>query len=117
MQRFLLDANVLIPLEPTNPSDREADTPIAAAVVRRATALGFHLLVHPETIRELSADANPSRGKTRQMLLAKYEELTDPPDIELVESVLGTVAPLSNDWFESPSPRGPLCRRCPLLGH
>ena len=100
MQRFLLDANVLIPLEPTSPADLEPDTPLAVEIVQRATALGFHLLVHPETIRELATDPNPARRIARQVLLAKYQELGDPPGIEHVEGVLGAVAPQSNDWVD-----------------
>ena len=100
MQRFLLDANVLIPLEPTSPSELEADAPIAAEVVRRASELGFHLLVHPETIRELATDRDPARRVTRRVLLSKYEELTDPPGLEDVESVLGAVPRQSNNWVD-----------------
>ena len=100
MQRFLLDANVLIPLEPTSPADLERDTPLAVEVVQRATALGFHLLVHPETIRELATDPNPARRIARQVLLAKYQEFGDPPSIEHVERVLGAVEPQSNDWVD-----------------
>lgn len=100
MQRFLLDANVLIPLEPTSPTDLERDTPLAVEIVQSATALGFHLLVHPETIRELATDPDPARRITRQVLLAKYQELADPPGIEHVEGVLGAVEPGSNDWVD-----------------
>ena len=100
MQRFLLDANVLIPLEPTSPADLERDTPLAVEIVQRATALGFHLLVHPETIRELATDPSPARRIVRQVLLAKYQELGDPPGIEHVEGVLGAVDPQSNDWVD-----------------
>ena len=100
MQRFLLDANVLIPLEPTSPADLERDTPLAVEIVQRATALGFHLLVHPETIRELATDPSPARRTARQVLLAKYQELGDPPGIEHVEGVLGAVDPQSNDWAD-----------------
>ena len=100
MQRFLLDANVLIPLEPTSSSELESDTPLAAEIVQRATALGFHLLVHPETIRELGDDPNAARRDARQLLLAKYQVLTDPPGIEHVEDLLGAVEPRSNDWAD-----------------
>ncbi len=100
MQRFLLDANVLIPLEPTSPADLEPDTPLAVEIVQRATELGFHLLVHPETVRELATDPNPDRRITRQALLLKYRELEDPPGIERVEGVLGAVDRQSNDWVD-----------------
>ena len=100
MHRFLLDANVLIPLEPTGPAGLERDTPLAVQVVQRAAQLGFHLLVHPATIRELATDRDPARRLTRQVLLAKYEELTHPPGIEHVEGVLGAVEPQNNDWTD-----------------
>ena len=100
MQRFLLDANELIPLEPTSPSDLEAGTRIAADVVRRANELGFPLLVHPETIRELAKDRVRERRELRQILLNKYAVLADPPSLADVESILGAVAPQSNDWFD-----------------
>ena len=98
--RFLMDANVLIPLEPTSPSDIEPGTDIAAEIVRRANTLGAHLLVHPETIRELASDRNLPRHIARRTLLAKYEELTHPPDLSEVERVLGKVSPQSNHWFD-----------------
>ena len=66
-------------------------------VVQRAAQLGFHLLVHPATIRELATDRDPARRLTRQVLLDKYQELTHPPGIERVEGVLGVVEPQSND--------------------
>jgi len=100
MQRFLLDANVLIPLEPTSPAGVERNTALAVEVVRRAAQLGFHLLVHPATTRELATDRDPARRPTRQVLLAKYQALTHPPGIEHVEGVLGTVEPQSNDWTD-----------------
>ncbi|MYE32807.1 MAG: GNAT family N-acetyltransferase [Chloroflexi bacterium] len=100
MQRFLLDANVLIPLEPTGPEEAERDTPLAVGIVERATRRGFHLLVHPETIRELASDPDPSRRVTRRVLLDKYQELADPPVIDHVEGVLGATAPGSNDWVD-----------------
>ena len=100
MQRFLLDANELIPLEPTSPSDLEAGTLIAVDIVRRANELGIQLLVHPETIQELRKDPNPERRNVRQTLLAKYQILSDPPGIEVVEPILGRVEPGSNDCFD-----------------
>ena len=88
------------PLEPTSPSDIEPGTEIAAGIVRRANTLGAHLLVHPETIRELASDRNLPRHIARRTLLAKYEELTHPPDLSEVERVLGKVSPESNHWFD-----------------
>ena len=100
MLRFLLDANVVIPLEPTSTLGIEAGTAIAADVVRRANELGFALLVHPETIRELATDRDRERRELRQILLNKYGVLTDPPSLAAVESILGEVAPQSNDWVD-----------------
>ncbi len=98
--RFLVDANFLIPIEPTSPSDIEPGTDIAADIVRQASKLGFHLLVHPETKRELASDRDPSRRAARQTLLDKYEPLPDPPDLSEVERVLGVARPQSNNWFD-----------------
>ncbi len=102
MQQFLLDANVLIPVEPTSPADIETDTPLAVDVVQRATALGFRLLVHPATIRELATDQDVARRVTRQVLLAKYQELADPPDVQDVvfERHTALVAMLEDFGFE-----------------
>ncbi|MCY4391165.1 MAG: GNAT family N-acetyltransferase [Chloroflexi bacterium] len=69
-------------------------------VVQRAAQLDFHLLVHPETLRELATDRDPDRRLTRQVLLAKYQALADPPGIKHVEGVLGAVDPQSNDWAD-----------------
>jgi L-amino acid N-acyltransferase YncA len=95
--KLLLDTNILIPIEPTDPSHIEAATPSIAELVRLAT--GPHsLFVHPASKAELAKDADTRRREARAILLRKYSELPAPPVARSeLRSKVGTSDPGSHD--------------------
>ena len=99
--KFLIDTNILIPLEPTAPSERESATPIASRFVGLAMRAGYRLYVHPEGKNELMRDADAERRRLRQDLAEKYMELPDPPLLsERLTSELGRPPPKTNEWVD-----------------
>jgi hypothetical protein len=46
--KFLIDTNVLIPLEPTAPEQVEAMTEPALGLLRSIEEAGYQLFIHPE---------------------------------------------------------------------
>jgi L-amino acid N-acyltransferase YncA len=98
--RFLIDTNVLIPLEPTEAGHVEAGTE-RATLFARLVAEGRHqLLLHPESSRDIDRDRDQRRRTTRQLLARKYALLTHPPGCELIEHVIGSPSPESHDWVD-----------------
>ncbi len=77
--RILVDTNILIPLEPTSPSDLELGTPLAIDLIRYANEKGHHICYHPSSRAEIAADKDVNRRSMRLALLKKYEILENPP--------------------------------------
>jgi hypothetical protein len=99
--KFLVDTNVIIPLEPTNPSEQEALTATALQVASRAMAAGFQLYRHPATTADLSRDRNRERRQLRHRQFERYPLLPDPPSLTApMEALLGRVGIGSNDWVD-----------------
>lgn len=99
---FLVDANILIPLEPTSPRDVEGGTAAVVELARLATETGCLLLVHPVVDEEIRADPDEQRRALRAMLLRKYPRLPDPPSVpDAWESVVGRPEKGSNDWVDN----------------
>jgi len=98
---FLLDANIVIPLEPTSPEDIEAGTAAVVRLARLAAETGCLLLVHPAVDGEIRADPADQRRALRAMLLKKYPRLPDPPSVPAAwQSVFGRPQKGSNDWVD-----------------
>ncbi len=98
--RLLIDTNVLIPLEPTRHEDVEDGTTVAADLVRVAHQAAHTILIHPNSLVDLQRDSDPERQATRDVLVGKYVKLESPPAMCVVETVVGAVAPGSNDWVD-----------------
>jgi GNAT superfamily N-acetyltransferase len=98
--RILVDTNVVIPLEPTEPEHEELGTPLAAELI--GLCQGVHaVVIHPASIQELAKDSDPGRRRLRSTLLRKYGELEDPPSVDArIETELGRPAPGTNDWVD-----------------
>jgi hypothetical protein len=74
--RFLLDTNILIPLE-----DSQSVLPKHLAnFIRLATTNGHSLLYHPASIEDIEEDRNLSRRNQTLSRLSKYQRLENPPD-------------------------------------
>ena len=100
MLRLLLDTNAFIPLGPVRTQDIEEQSPPAADLRRIASRLGAHLLLHPESVRELSRDRDGERRRVRELQIRGMEQLSNPPPISMVEAQLGSVPRESNDWVD-----------------
>ncbi|ARO88762.1 N-acetyltransferase [Nitrosospira lacus] len=74
--RFLLDTNILIPLE-----DSHVPLPEGLAnFVRLAQAYGHPLVVHPASEDDLTHDQNANRGARTRARLEQYSRLDSIPD-------------------------------------
>jgi len=73
--RFLLDTNILIPLE----DSRIALAPALAAFVRFANEYGHPLVYHPASERDIERDADASRRAQTLARLEQYVQLDHTP--------------------------------------
>lgn len=73
--RFLLDTNILIPLE----DSKIVLEPNLANFVRLASSNGHVLLYHPASERDIERDVNEERKRTTLTRLQRYERLENPP--------------------------------------
>lgn len=60
--KFLIDTNILIPLEPTSPSNAEATTEQAIRLVRLVAENGHQIYLHPASLTDLSGTRIPTDG-------------------------------------------------------
>jgi ribosomal protein S18 acetylase RimI-like enzyme len=98
---ILIDTNIVISLEPTSPTDVEPRTRVASELVRFAGAGGHHLFLHPESLRELSADRDPDRRAVRDVLTRKYERLDPAPALASeVRMTAGDAPAGSHDYVD-----------------
>ncbi len=99
--KFLIDTNVLIPLEPTSPRHFEPGTDKAVEFVRLASQGGHQVFVHPAVQDDLRRDPDGERRAARERLIRKYAALPDPPPLTAhIEQVVGTAERGSNDWVD-----------------
>lgn len=99
--RLLLDTNAFIPLAPVRRSDIEPKSASVAELAQLASRLEGHLLLHPESVRELEHDRDQERREVRDFRIRSLEQLPSPPPISLVEDVLGAATPGTNDWVDN----------------
>jgi ribosomal protein S18 acetylase RimI-like enzyme len=99
--KFLIDTNVLIPLEPTGPEHMERMMEPALALLRAIEESGDQLFIHPATTADLGRDLNHERRRLRELLLQKYLPLPHPPPIpESWRESLRSPPHGSNDWVD-----------------
>jgi GNAT superfamily N-acetyltransferase/predicted nucleic acid-binding protein len=99
--KFLIDTNVLIPLEPTAPEQVEEMTEPASELLRIIEAAGYQLFIHPDIRVDISRDRDDARRRLRELLLKKYLPLPAPPPTpEEWEQQMGRPPLESNDWVD-----------------
>lgn len=100
--KLLIDTNILIPLEPTSPADREPLTEPATTLARLCAELGHPLYVHPASFQDLAKDTDAQRTELRRLLLQKYPVLPDPPEADwALAGSLGSPPVGTNDWIDN----------------
>ncbi len=100
--RFLIDTNILIPLEPVSPAGVEPGTDNAADFVAQCNAGGFTVLHHPDSIHDIRRDRDEGRRQTRERLIQKYPRLTHPPALDAnFTAIVGASDVGSNEWVDN----------------
>jgi hypothetical protein len=100
--KFLLDTNVLIPLEPANDGTVAALADDAARLHSLAVRHGHQVFIHPAVHRDIQRDRLQWRNKLRRQQLRKYPELAHPPAAsdEFIR-LIGDPPAGSNDWVDN----------------
>ncbi len=99
--KFLFDTNLIIPAEPTGPDDIEPGTPVIVELLGLIQQAQHQTYLHPESLRELGNDRNQTRRQMRQLLLAKYLVLQNPPPISKgLEAAIGTAQQGTHDFTD-----------------
>ncbi|MGB3493246.1 MAG: GNAT family N-acetyltransferase [Elainellaceae cyanobacterium] len=80
--KFLLDTNIVIPVEPTSVDGFEANTETIATLIKLFQEGGHQYFVHPASVNELRRDPDIIRKDARIRLLGKYPTLTISMDID-----------------------------------
>jgi hypothetical protein len=99
--KFLLDTNVLIPVEPGSLTDVEPSTAIIAEFVKLCNEAKQQLYVHPLIMKDIERDKDDDRRQLRKLLVCKYLELHHAPGLDKIEPVVGIAAAGSNDWVDN----------------
>jgi hypothetical protein len=99
--RYLIDTNVVIPLEPTAAENLESSTPAAAELIRRLSEARIQTLVHPACLDDLARDRDVERRTVREVLVQKYPQLESPPSDADIESEVGRPTRRSNEWVDN----------------
>jgi GNAT superfamily N-acetyltransferase len=100
--KFLLDTNIVIPLEPAFVTDLEPSSAPAAELLRLSQEGPRHdLFIHPTLSADILRDRNEARVALRSVLLAKYRQLEQPPPppFDLVQA-FGAPEEGTNDWVD-----------------
>ena len=99
--KFLIDTNVLIPLEPAG-GDLAPTMPIAAELLALVSAGQHQVLLHPAYRADLARDADLGRRRRTELLATKYPRLEGAPELpEELELTLGSPPVDSNDWVDN----------------
>ncbi|HEY8211695.1 MAG TPA: GNAT family N-acetyltransferase [Myxococcaceae bacterium] len=99
--KFLLDTNIVLPLEPTGPGGIEPNSALAAELMRIAYGAGHDIFIHPTLRVDVARDRNAQRLAIREVLLGKYRQLPFPPapTPQLLEA-FGAPGEGTNDWVD-----------------
>jgi hypothetical protein len=64
---FLIDTNVVIPLEPTSQRDIVSETRLYAHFVRKIQETGQRVMVHPQQMKDIERDTSVARREGRKI--------------------------------------------------
>ena len=100
--KFMIDTNIIVPLEPTSISDFEINTDQALEFHRLAQKSGNTVYIHPAIEFDLQRDKNVDRSTLRKKLINRYEKLEAPPPTILLETEhVGVPEVGSNDYVDN----------------
>lgn len=100
--KFLLDTNVLIPLEPTDASTATVLAGDAARLHSLASRHGHQVFIHPAVSRDIARDPQQQRKALFEQQVQKYPRLLDPPSAsEALTQLIGSPGVGTNDWVDN----------------
>lgn len=100
--KFLIDTNILIPLEPGTYSDLEVNSELAYEFLKLLNKSGNTVFVHPATFCDIAKDKNTERRDLRKRLAAKYQIIEVPPKPDILdEDKVGRPRQNSHDWIDN----------------
>jgi L-amino acid N-acyltransferase YncA len=99
--KFLLDTNVVIPLEPVPDGTVEDRSNTAARFHSSAVRQGHQVFVHPAMIEDIRRDPQEWRRELRRQQVRKYPVLERPPPLSAsAREMVGSAVEGSNDWVD-----------------
>lgn len=100
--KFLIDTNILIPLEPTSISDLGGNTDLAAKFLKLCLKSGKEIYLHPAIQEDFKRDKKDDRRELRKTLIKKYSLLTSPPPSTILDGEkIPTAEEGTNDWVDN----------------
>lgn len=99
---FLIDTNIVIPLEPASKRDLAINTELAAVFHQLSVKSGSQIFIHPVIKDDFRRDKLEERRKLREVLVNKYQFLQSPPSISTLDaSLVGSPKIGSNSWVDN----------------
>ena len=98
---FLIDTNIVIPMEPGSFFDLGVNTSLALEFHKLANKSGNHIFIHPVIEHDINRDQNKERAGLRKTLLERYNRISSPPGInKLDQTIFKKSVEGTNDWVD-----------------
>ena len=102
LMRYLVDYNVIIPMEPSTVTDFEVNTELPMEFYQLIQRSGHQLCFHPAIHSDIDRDADVDRAALRRKVITRYVLLESPPGDEFLDSVaVGSPPRDSNNWVDN----------------
>ena len=99
---FLIDTNIVIPLEPATHVDLAINTDLAIKFHKLVLMSESTIFIHPSIAEDLKRDKVSERRELRKTLINKYQYLKSPPSVSLLDStIVGKPEFGSNNWVDN----------------
>lgn len=100
--KFLIDTNIVIPLEPTSVTDLGVNTELALKFHKLCATAGCRVFVHPSISYDIDRDKNPDRKELRKTLIHRYPSLDSSPSSSVLDPSYIPPAPKgTNNWVDN----------------
>lgn len=98
---FLIDTNIVIPMEPVSSLDLGVNTSLALEFHKLANKSGNHIFIHPVIEHDINRDRNKERAGLRKTLLERYNRISSPPSINILDqNIIKKSIEGTNDWVD-----------------
>lgn len=114
--KYLLDANVVFPAEPTSNLNISDLTQPASIMLRELSEARHEAFIHPSIHIDTKEDRDTDRKFSRAVLIQKYRVLSDPPaPPKAMTAILGIATPGSHDESDHQLLAALFCKRVDVL--